>query len=328
MKKPQKSSHDPKVSDHKRRDFLSLSSLAAATFLMSMEGRGSALAAESNDATIRNEVSAGDSLALYTNLLDEVRRLVLQRDAKMIFVAKMEATDWLQDVTSRAQRLTSSFAAGTTPTATQLGDLRSFLTEVESGGREIFQGLVRMRQQPLDEIRRLDMEFDSIRADLTSASNAIKSNNPTVAKIGITAAVNKLKKYSTPEIEVVSKTFEQEYRINLITPARLQQLFQTVHDSLGGAAPGRTEDLNHARLATTRMSPDLKSGITEVLKTKLKPSSLLQRGIGYAVALPILLGVSDKDKRVKLLNDALRLVPPGLRNPLLAELATELANLN
>ena len=114
-----------------------------------------------------------------------------------------------------------------------------------------------MRQQPLDEIKRLDMEFDSIRANLTSASNAIKSNNSSLARTGITAAVNKLNKYSTAEIEAVSKTFEQEYRISYVTPARLPaKALQTVHDSVGGATPSRDEGFNHMPpLPATRMSP-------------------------------------------------------------------------
>lgn len=73
--------------------------------------------------------------------------------------------------------------------------------------------------------------------------------------------------------------------------------------------------------------PLLQSGINSVLRNRLKPASWLQVGIGYAVTFPILLRVSDKTNRKKLLNDALRLVPPGLRSPLLDELASDLANL-
>ena len=69
------------------------------------------------------------------------------------------------------------------------------------------------------------------------------------------------------------------------------------------------------------------TSISSVLRTKLKPGTWLQIAIGYAVAFPILLRVGDQNNRLKLLSDALRLVPPGLRDPLLAELAHDLAKL-
>lgn len=327
MKKPQNTSNVAEVSDRKRRDFLSLSALAAATFLLSRDGRASTLPNQDNDRAIPDEVSAADSLALYTNLLDEVRRLVLQRDAKTILVAKIEASDWLRETTAKARELSATFAAGATTTTAQQAQLRSFLSEVDFGGREIFNGLVEMRQKPLDEIKRLDVNFDSIRADLTAASDAIKRADATAAKAGIESAVNKLNRYASAGLDAVSKTFEEEYRVSLITPSRLQALLQTVRDSIG-TPPPRDGDFNHALPSAATVPPALQSGITTVLRTKLNPSSFLQRGIGYAVTFPILMRVSDKNNRIKLLTDALRLVPPGLRNPLLTELATELANLN
>jgi len=335
MKKSQNSSNAPISSEHGRRDFLSLSLLAGSTLLLSTERHGYAQANKNNDVAIMNEVSAGDSVAIYTNLLDEVRRLVLQRDAKMIFVAKMEATTWLAGATSDAERLRSTLAEGVTVTAQQQAELRNFLSEVVYGGREIHNALVRMRQEPLEEIKKLDTDFDSIRADLTAASNAIKNRKPNPAAQNISDAIAKLEKYSTPEIEMVSKTLEQEYQTTLITPKRLQALLQTVRDSLVTGPSPRPADLNHSRASSRGVNysnslivePALQRTITAVLRARLNPSSWLQRGIGYAVSFPILLRVTNRDDRVKLLNDALRLVPPGLRNPLLAELASDLANL-
>src|SRR6266545_115086 len=335
MKKSQNSSNAPISSEHGRRDFLSLSLLAGSTLLLSTERHGYAQANKNNDVAIMNEVSAGDSVAIYTILLDEVRRLVLQRDAKMIFVAKMEATTWLAGATSGAERLRSTLAEGVTVTAQQQAELCNFLSEVVYGGREIHNALVRMRQQPLEEIKKLDTDFDSIRADLTAASNAIKNRKPNPAAQNISDAIAKLEKYSTPEIEMVSKTLEQEYQTTLITPKRLQALLQTVRDSLVTGPSPRPADLNHSRASSRGVNysnslilePALQRTITAVLRARLNPSSWLQRGIGYAVSFPILLRVTNRDDRVKLLNDALRLVPPGLRNPLLAELASDLANL-
>ena len=171
---------------------------------------------------------------------------------------------------------------------------------------------------------------------MAAASNAIKNRNPQLAKQGIDSAISKLEKYSTPQIELVSKTLEQEYQTTLITPARLQQLLQTVRDTLDTGPTSRVSDSHHSTGYANGISysgmgvvaPALQNSINGVLRARLNPSSWLQRGIGYAVTFPILLRVSDKNNRIKLLNDALRLVPPGLRNPLLAELANDLANLN
>ncbi len=336
MAKSRNASTSKTTSDHGRREFVSRSFLAGSALLLAAESHGYAHSNQENDAVILRDVSAADSLALYTNLLDEVRRLVLQKDAKMIYVAKYEATTWLAETTSNAKRLSSLLAEGATLADRDKGELRNFLSQVVYGGDEISRGLIRMRQQPLEEIKRLDTDFDKIRADLTAASNAIKNRNPGLAKEGIASALSKLNKYSTSEIEGVSKALEQEYQITLISPSRLQKLLQTVLDSLDPASSPRPAELNHSRGPATRVNynspvivePALQGSITGVLRAKLKPSSWLQVGIGYAVTFPILMRVSDKDNRIKLLNDALRLVPPGLRNPLLLELASDLANLN
>lgn len=335
MKKSHNSSNATS-SDHGRRDFLSLSLLAGSTFLLVTESHGHALLAQTDEVAALKEVSAADSLALYTNLLDEVRRLVLQRDAGVILHTKMDATDWLEENTSHAERLRSTLSEGATLNAQETAKLRSFLSDVISGGEEISHALIRMRQNALEEIRRLDTDIDNIRADLTAASNAIKNNNPEPAVQGIASAITKLQKYSTAEIERMSKALEREFQTSLITPARLQALLQTVRDSVGTGSAPPSGDLNHSAAYSRRsnysssimVEPALQSGIKAVLRAKLKPSSWLQIGIGYAVTFPILLRVSDKNNRLKLLNDALRLVPPGLRNPLLAELASDLANLS
>ena len=231
MTKPENFSEPSIHSEHGRRNFLSLSCLTVGTFLLPAE----LVAAENqeDDSKIASEVGTADSLGLYTNLLEEVRRLVLQRDARLIHVEKMTATDWLSETINRAKTLRSTLDAGATPTPEQIGDLGRFMSNVASGGAEIYRGLVRMRQQPLEEIKQLDTEFDNIRADLAAAANAIKTNNPATAKDKITSAITRLRRYDTPEATAMSKELEQTYQISLITAARLQQLLQTVHDSLG-----------------------------------------------------------------------------------------------
>src|SRR6266498_3015059 len=101
MKKSHNSSIPQLSSEHGRRDFLSLSLLAGSTLVLSTERHGYAQANKNDDVAIMNEVSAGDSVAIYTNLLDEVRRLVLRKDAETILVSKIQATDWLDRVMSR-----------------------------------------------------------------------------------------------------------------------------------------------------------------------------------------------------------------------------------
>src|SRR5215203_1764529 len=172
-----KNSEPASNSDHGRRDFLSLSCITIGTLLLPTE-----VAAADDYSVIAKEVSPADSLGLYTNLLEEVRRLVLQRDARMILVEKMTATDWLQETIDKATTLRSTLSAGASPAPEQIGDLRNFLTTVASGGAEIHRGLVRMRQQPLQEIKQLDTEFDNIRNEFAAASNAIKEGKPSIAK--------------------------------------------------------------------------------------------------------------------------------------------------
>jgi hypothetical protein len=321
MKKTKQFSEPSTHSEHGRRDFLSLSCLGVGSLFL--PGELAAAENQDDDKKIPTEVSAADSLGLYTSLLEEVRRLVLQRDAQLIQVEKMTATDWLSETIDQATTLRSTLSSSSSLTPGQIGNLRNFMSDVASGGAQIHRGLVRMRQQPLQEIKQLDTEFDIIRADLAAAANAIKTNNSVTAKDKITSAIRRLNRYDTEEATRLSRELEQDYQVSLITAARLQQLLQTVHDSLGVQRP--TSELHHS---PAMVPPVLQRSITDVLRTRLNPSSWLQRAIGYAVTFPILLRVSDKNNRIKLLNDALRVVPPGLRNPLLAELATDLANLN
>ncbi len=321
-----KDSKSPVSSDHKRRDFLSLSGITIGALLLPP-----GVAAADDFDLFAREVTTADTLGLYTNLLEEVRRLVLQRDAEMIRVGKVIATDWLQDTIQRATTLKSTLSSGTSLSPEQVAALRNFLSEVTSGGTEINNGLVRMRRQPLAEIKQLDTAFDNIRKDLASASKAIKEDKPDIAKQRIAAGIRALRKYDTPEAAALSKELEGDYQISLITAGRLQQLLQIVHDSLDSpTATSRPDRRHHAAAyrnsATVPLA--LQRSITQVINDKLNPSSWLQGAIGYAVTFPILLRVSDKNNRIKLLNDALRVVPPGLRNPLLAELARELADIN
>lgn len=351
MKESQNSPTVRISSDHGRRDFLSLSLLAGSTLLLSAESHGQTPLNKNDDLAIANSVGIADSIALYTNLLEDVRRSVLQKDAQMIHVAKYEATEWLGKTTSDAERFRSLLKPGGTLTDQQKADLRSFLFEVDAGGNEISQGLIRMRQQPLEEIKNLDTDFDKIRAELTAASNAIKNRNPGKAKEGIASAISQLSKYTpvityNPIMDNNGKRPPQQqqqqqqqqalptYQPVSLPRSTLRELLQTILDLLNATPTSPPPEQNHSRAyagpvnySSNPVEPALQTGINSVLRSKLKPASWLQVGIGYAVTFPILLRVSDKNNRMKLLNDALRLVPPGLRNPLLADLANDLANL-
>ncbi len=220
-----------------------------------------------------------------------------------------------------------------------------------------------MRREPLEEIKNLDAAFDKIRAELTTASNALKNRDPGKAKEGIASAISKLNKYSSkyspavisnnneaprPQqqqqgqmqqqaqapIQQQAQMQQQVTQPIPFDPSTLRELLQTVLDLLNATPTSRLSDQNHPRAyaravnySSIPVEPALQAGINSVLRTKLNPASWLQVAIGYAVTFPILLRVSDKNNRIKLLNDALRLVPPGLRNPLLAELANDLASL-
>jgi hypothetical protein len=343
MKESPNSSNIQRGSHHARRDFLSLSLLAGSTLLLSSESHGQAPVTQNDEQAITNTVGLADSIVLYADLLEDVRRLVLQKDARKIYIAKFEATEWLGHSTDEARRLRAALGESTSLTEQQISELRSFLLETASGGNEMREALIRMRKEPLDEITNLDADFDKIRADLTVASNSLKNRNAGAAKEGIASAIARLDKYapsirSTPTGQPgpVRSPTEQaglpSDQPTTVPAASLRELLQAVLELLN-AAPNGPSDRNHSRRYAREsyepvvVPPVVRSEITGVLRNKLNPASWLQVGIGYAVAFPILLRVSDKGNRVKLLNDALRLVPPGLRNPVLVELATALANL-
>lgn len=358
MKKSQNQFNAPTSSDQRRRDFLSLSLMAGGTLLLAGESQAQTPASQSDDAAIPSTVSLADSLALYTDLLEDVRRLVLQKDAQKIFVAKFEATEWLGETGSRAAQLRALLENNATLPDRVREELTSFLWDVVRGGRELREGLILMREQPLEEIKNLDTDFDKIRAQMALASNAMKNGNLSKAKEGIASAIRQLDKYTPtfaynpgamvgnepagnalPEREdreAARPLRQQPFKPVSVPASSLAELLQIVLEQLNATPASRPSNQHHSRgaaaaanyYASAMVEPALQNSITGVLRSRLNPSSWLQRAIGYAVAFPILLRVSDKNNRVKLLNDALRLVPPGLRNPLLEQLARDLANLN
>ena len=347
--------NDQTASDHGRRDFLSLSLLAGSTLLLSTETHAFAQINQ-DDAAILNTVGLGDSIALYADLLEDVRRFALQKDAQLIYVAKAEATSWLDEASADAERLRSKLEAGTSLTDQDKEKFTQFLSQVSYGGKEISRGLIRMRKEPLEEIKNLDADFDKIRAELARGSNAVKSGNPEQAREAIVSAIRQLEKYSrtgsyNPNVLMGSKAIpptpeerereraqvglaQEPYKPVSVPAISLRELLQTVLDLLNAAPTSRPSNQHHSLAsapnynASSLVPPALENTITSVLRSRLNPSSWLQRAIGYAVAFPILLRVTDKNNRIKLLNDALRVVPPGLRNPLLDQLAKDLANLN
>lgn len=322
-----------------RRDFISRSLLAGSSLLLAAETRANTPLTQRDEREITNTVGLADSIALYGGLLEDARRLVLQKDAKLIYIAKYEATEWLAHTTSEAERLRLILAQGTNLTEQQNQQLRTFLSDIEYGGKEIRNGLIRMRNEPLERIKNLDTDFDKIRADLAAASAALKNGNAGAAKENIVTAINQLKKYgalfstgisSAPSTNEPSpRTPEQSTLQSATVPSsNLITLLQTVLDLLN-SPPARPRSEHHAVALNDLVAPEpaFQASISSVLRSRLKPGTWLQVAIGYGVAFPILLRVSDRNNRLKLLNDALRMVPPGLRDPLLAELAGDLANL-
>jgi hypothetical protein len=337
-----KDSFDPSHSElaaHGRRDFISRSLLAGGSVLLASETRGKALLTEIDDPDIAKTVGLADSIALYSGLLDDARRFILQKDTELIYVAKYESAEWLARTASDAKRLRSRLAEETALTNQQKQELRTFLSDVEYGGNEIRDGLIRMRQKPLEEIKNLDTDFDRIRDELGTASAALKNGKIDAAKAGITAAINRLKNYglfstgtspaepATPRPSAPQVQAGVPFRTVPVRSSKLIELLQNVLDLLNSPTT-RGGLLHHSNsLNYLRAGQPVFQSIKSVFQNKLKPGTWVQLAIGYAVAFPILLRVSDRNNRLKLLNDALRVVPPGLRDPLLAELAAELANL-
>jgi hypothetical protein len=224
----------------------------------------------------------------------------------------------------------------------QKNSLSDFLGEVDYGGQQISQGLIRMRHEPLEQIKNLDADFDEIRAELGTASAALKKGDAKAARKSIEAALERLKRYggvlSTPSVAGPVTGTEQmgaaqtnigPYRPVEVPASSLAQLLQIVLELLNSPASGSRPRPQHHTKSTygITVEPALQASINSILRGKLRPGTWLQIAIGYAVAFPILLRVGDHNNRRKLLNDALRVVPPGLRDPLLAELAGDLSNL-
>lgn len=348
MKEFHESSNAQAPANHGRRNFLSLSLVAGSTLLLSAESHAQTGVNSADALAITNAVTLADSIALYASLLDDVRRLVLQKDAQRIYVAKYEATEWLGYTGSSAEHLRSFLEGGTTLTDAQKSELRNFLFEVASGGRELSRQLVRMRQEPLEEIKNLDTEFDKIRSVLTVASTAVKDKNTTAAKTALKAAIAGLEKYSPALVSEAGPGSQQgqaqsqdqqmkqqglpAFQPVSVPASNLKELLQNVLELLNVAPPN--SDQNHSTAYASPLNfspvsptPVVQSGIRSVLNSKLTPGTIAQFIVAYGLAFPILLRVSDKNNRLKLLNDVLRIVPPGLRDPALSELANALANL-
>lgn len=251
---------------------------------------------------IKENTSTGDALALYTNLLPEVRSHELNRTLERIDQEKAVVAGTLHEMVELWKSMDSKYREASTPNGTQvLADLRRVTgrtTEVERVADVLDDA-----RKKVAFLREFDSRVGSIHSMLLDAAdNFAKAKRPTTAEraklrsagmVKLDTAINNLKELLNREVNEATLDSPLERLIVLLLGVRV-------------AVEKEGTVQHHASFG----------GIMEVLKANIKPGSWIQMGVGYAVAFPVLIRNQDRGIREKLLMDGLRLVPGLVPSPL------------
>jgi hypothetical protein len=124
-------------------------------------------------------VTVADSLTIYTNLLDEVRRFVLQTDFTETFTVKELASINWKDTIEKARILNAQNITIPTPEQTKkFNELSNFVLRSEGLFRR-FEGI---RTNTLNEIYRIDSEINSVRTLMLEAAELVKGKRFIIAE--------------------------------------------------------------------------------------------------------------------------------------------------
>ena len=295
-----------------RRSLLSLP-VVAGGFLLLNEPIASASIDTITPEIIKKNTSSGDALALYTNLLREIRSSELDRAVERIDREKAVVAGTLREMIESGRTLNSKYREASTPNGAEvLADLRRVtgrMMEVEG-----IADLLDDARKKVAFLREFDSRVSSIHSLLLDASADFSKAKPlttaegaklrSAGKVKLDTAINNLKELLNREVDEASLDNPLERLIVLLLGVRAAVEKE-------GAAQ------HHASFVD----------IMSVLKANIKPGSWIQLGVGYAVAFPVLIRNQDHEIRKKLLMDGLRLVPGLVPSPLV-ETAQQLSVLS
>jgi hypothetical protein len=267
-------------------------------------------------ALVEENLTVGDSLTLYVNLLPGLKKTVFDEKLEGIGLLKELASGGLQQLINSAKVLGDKHRTLTaTNPETLFADFRRLVNSVTDiyAIREIID----QSRNELPDLMNIDRRIETIRGNLLSASSLLSKAtdlaNPqnqlklaAEAKAKLDDAINNLKGFLKSDVDETRLTHPAERMILLIRGAQF---------AIDQEFPEKRR--HHAMPA---------SSIMQTLRKHVTPGSWLQLGIGYAVAFPVLLRNSDRQIREKLLMDGLRLVP-GLVPWPLVDAAKELSGL-
>lgn len=293
-----------------RRTMLSLPAVAGGILLVNnpmMAATPGVTTAAKFARFVDESTSTGDSLTLYTNLLPEVRRFHLARSLQELAQEKAVVSGALRELVQLGRTLNSKYRGASAPESAEiLADLRRV-----TGRMNDIEGVAKIldaTREKLPFIRQFDSRVDSIHsllltasADFAKAKDADITQRTKLRSDGITKldnAIRSLKELLGKDVNERALETPLERFIVLLLGVKVA----VERETTTGAPVTR----HHAMF----------SGIMPVLRANITPGSLIQLGIGYAVAFPVLVRNSDPRIREKLLMDGLRLVPGLVPSPL------------
>ena len=280
---------------------------------------------------IQENVSVSDSVALYTNLLPDIRKAAFDKTLRKIGLLKQLASGRLDILIESARNFDSKYRDNTTSLKPEtLADFRQLINEVEDTW-QIRDAVDRSRNE-LPRLADVDSKVDSVHDHLLKASeyftkakddlkNETRKKSVADGKAELKAAIGILKGFLKNEIDEADLNSPVE---------RLILLLRGVEFSVDKDKPStsmNSADSNQKAIRSHHAMTAPASSIMQVLRRHVTPGSWLQLGIGYAVAFPVLLRNSNSGIREKLLMDGLRLVPGLVPAPLVSA-ARELAGLS
>jgi hypothetical protein len=318
-----------------RRNFLSLSIIAGSSLFINQKVSAQSNSRQ-NDVDLSKEGTLADSLILYSQLLDYVRRFVLQYDIARTEIAKSIAIQRLRQMIDIANSLDNINPRLENLTAQQTQGIIRLIDQVKES--ELLEDYLKdVKAELLREIKLLDSRFDEISSILLEGGRLIqeaesradaKKANQGLAKVE--EAKQLLSAFRKPRIPL--EDLEGYINQKLTTPDDLISVLTVFQEAVKIRFQKNSSLASESEITifkasfshTANNNSLLQEGIADVLSRYI--SSSLQVNIGYWLVIPILTTTADRNARIKFLRDVLRLLK-GLRAEQRENCATDLAKI-
>jgi hypothetical protein len=285
-----------------RRSFLGLAMTSLVATQVNAQQRNPTCPVESDDEV--DKISAADSLLVYSELLEDIRRSTLEYEVDELSKVKNEVSAGLQRILDSAFRVNKN-----NPTPQSLNDLLDDIERTE----ELKRRFDIEREKRLSEIRQLDNRINEIREIMLTACALLKPAETAGQQAERGANINEASKMLNRAVERLNQLPGASTLGSNNAVANLVQILKVVDKSIkdpsrGSSSPTRGTHSAHAFVNQLNESA-AKERVKSIIREQLPPGVRLQVWWAFAAVWRILTGVGEKSTRQRLIRDALKVVP-------------------